>query len=120
MDNSTQISITSELGVKNEDFFEDLYSNTNLKRITIIFFFAGTVGISIKILASSLKLGLFGTREMETTTTELSIPLNYYLCTGKVPLEHIKSTLESYRPEKFNTMPLIVFVSFLLHVLTAP
>ena len=72
MDSSTQISNTSELGVRNDDFVEQLYSDTNLKRITIIFFFAGIVGIGIKITASSLKLGLFGTREMETTTTELS------------------------------------------------
>ena len=43
MENSAQLSNTTEHGVKNEDFFEELYSDTNLKLTTIIFFFAGIV-----------------------------------------------------------------------------
>ena len=218
MDNSTQISNTSELGVKNEDFFEELYSDTNLKRITIIFFFAGTIlsiifetgiiwyerngdhsyrtvlnqlfstiswfvicytflvyipeGIRYLIgplnqtwcgihtfvknflvccfllasdsivslryllifkwtrisvfddnfLATFLQLSILVVSSWMTLIEHMStrnIPLNYYLCTGKVPPEHSKSTLEGYHPEKYNTTVLIVFVSFLLHVFTA-
>ena len=43
MDNSSQVSNTTELDVKTEDFFVELYSDTNLKRVTIILFFVGTV-----------------------------------------------------------------------------
>ena len=218
MDNSTQIYNTTELGVKNEDFFEELYLDTNLKRITIIFFFVGIFfgvvfesGIiwyerngdhnyrtvlnqlfstlswfvicytflvhipeGIRFLIGPLNLTWCGihtflknfmvccfllasdsivclryllifkwTRisifddNFLATFLQLSIlvvsfwmiliehmstrniPLSYYLCTGKAPSGHNKSTLESYNPEKFDTTALIVFVSFLLHIFTA-